>query len=254
MNAATEHGRVWITGAGRGLGAALAAEYAAAGAHVALSARSAAQLEEVRASLPQPGCGTCFAVDVTQYEPLARTIEAIEKAGAIDLAILNAGTYAPMSVEDFSTAGFRDLFEVNVFGVIQCIELLLSPMRARGAGHIAVVASVAGDFGLPYAAPYSASKAALNRICEALRPELEREGVGISIINPGFIRTPLTDKNTFPMPFLIEPDHAAAIIRSGLSRRRFEIRFPWRMGILTRMLGMMPKSLALSLTRRMLRS
>ena len=126
-------------------------------------------------------------------------------------------------------------------------------MRARRRGHIAVVASVAGDIGLPYAASYSASKAALNRICQSLRAELEREGIRISVINPGFVRTPLTSRNTFPMPFLIDANRAADIIRDKLSRGHFNIRFPWQMSVAMRLLAALPPSLTLLLTRRMLR-
>ncbi len=244
---------VWITGASSGLGAALAHTYSAVGAQVALTARSRDRLEACAAALPLPGDGSVYPADVTKRDELFDAISAIEKSAPIDLAILNAGTYIPTNLDDWNTKTIRALFDTNFFSVTTCIELLLPYMRARGRGHIAVVASVAGDIGLPYAASYSASKAALNRICQSLRPELEREGIRISVINPGFVRTPLTSRNAFPMPFLIDADRAADIIRRKLARGCFNIRFPWRMSVAMRLLAVLPPSLTLLLTRRMLR-
>ncbi|MFT4584292.1 MAG: short-subunit dehydrogenase [Gammaproteobacteria bacterium] len=245
--------RVWITGASSGLGAALAKSYSGSGAEVALTARSRERLDECVAALPIPAGSRSYPADVTNREELSAAISGIENAGPIDLAILNAGTYAPTDLDHWNTNAIRDLFETNFFSVTTCIELLLPYMRSRGHGHIAVVASIAGDIGLPYAAPYSASKAALNRVCQSLRPELEREGIAISVINPGFVRTPLTARNTFPMPFLIDADRAADIIRRDLERGRFDIRFPWRMSVAMRLLAALPAPLTLLLTRRMLR-
>ncbi len=253
MNSSQARTHAWITGASSGLGAALANSYSADGAQVALTARSRDRLDACAAALPTPGNGSVHPADVTRRDELSDAISAIENTAPIDLAILNAGTYTPTSLDEWNTASIRDLFETNFFSVTTSIELLLPYMRARGRGHIAVVASVAGDIGLPYAASYSASKAALNRICQSLRPELEREGIRISVINPGFVRTPLTSLNTFPMPFLIDADRAANIIRDKLARGHFEIRFPWRMSVAMRLLAALPPSLTLLLTRRMLR-
>jgi len=244
---------VWITGASSGLGAALANIYAAAGAQVALTARSRDRLDACAAALRTSGRGCVYVADVTKRDELFDAISAIEKIAPIDLAILNAGTYTPTNLDEWNTESTRDLFETNFFSVTTSIELLLPHMRARGRGHIAVVASVAGDIGLPYAASYSASKAALNRICQSLRPELEREGIRISVINPGFVRTPLTSRNTFTMPFLVDANRAADIIRRKLARGHFDIRFPWQMSIAMRLLAALPASLTLLLTRRMLR-
>lgn len=245
--------RVWITGASSGLGLALAKSYASNGADVLLTARSRARLDECMTTLPAPGRGRVYPLDVTNRGELFAGIREIEAAGPIDLAILNAGTYSSMDLDEWNTTAIRDLFETNFFSVTTCIELLLPYMRARSRGHIAVVASVAGDIGLPYAAAYSSSKASLNRICQSLRPELAREGIGISVINPGFIRTPLTARNKFPMPFLIDAEDAAKIVRRELGRGRFEIRFPWRMSIVMRLFAALPDPVTLVLTRWMLR-
>jgi short-subunit dehydrogenase len=157
-----------------------------------------------------------------------------------------------MGIADFDTDVIAELFALNFFAVARGIELLLPHFRARGSGHLAVVGSVAGDIGLPYAGPYSASKAAVMRLCESLRPEFERAGLNLTVVNPGFIKTPLTTRNKFPMPFIISADRAAVIIRRDLARLRFEIRFPLMMNLSVRILAALPKALSGLITRRML--
>jgi short-subunit dehydrogenase len=127
-------------------------------------------------------------------------------------------------------------------------------MMARRGGHIAVVASVAGYVGLPGAAGYGATKAALINMCEALYPELEARNVRISVINPGFVDTPLTQKNDFPMPFIIPVDAAVDHIMAGLTSNRFETVFPWKMALSMKLLAALPARLLFAVTRRMLRS
>ena len=248
-----ENAAVWITGASSGLGEALAHEYSAAGAKVLLSARTKDKLLAVNQALANPG--EIYPCDVTDDYELTTTVQRIlSDSDGIDIAILNAGTYQPVKAADLNSDDARALFEINFFSIIRTLELLIPHMAARGSGHLVVVASVAGDVGLPYAATYSASKSALNRLCESLQPELAAQGVAISVVNPGFVKTPLTDKNDFPMPFLISADEAARIIRRGIEKKRFEIRFPFLMGFLTRRLSRLPKSWLLKITRRMLRS
>lgn len=248
-----ENTSVWITGASSGLGEALAHEYSAAGSKVLLSARTTDKLLAVNQALANPG--EIYPCDVTDDYQLTTTVQRIlSESGGIDVAILNAGTYQPVKAADLNSDDARALFEINFFSIIRTLELLIPHMAARGRGHLVVVASVAGDVGLPYAATYSASKSALNRLCESLQPELAAQGVCISVVNPGFVKTPLTDKNDFPMPFLIAADEAARIIRRGIEKKRFEIRFPFMMGFLTRRLSRLPKSWLLKITRRMLRS
>ncbi|MEQ8233479.1 MAG: SDR family NAD(P)-dependent oxidoreductase [Gammaproteobacteria bacterium] len=245
-------GRVWITGASSGLGAALAREYAAAGASVLLTARRREALDEVAAHCH--GRAATYPADVTVADQLAATLDAIEGDGGLpDLVILNAGTYRPMGLAELDTDAIAELFAINVFAVTRAIELLSPRLRARGHGHIAMTGSVAGDIGLPYAGAYSASKAALVRFAQALRPELAAAGITLSLIEPGFVRTPLTDRNDFPMPFLIEAERAARIIRHGLERGRFRIRFPLRMSLAMRLFAALPEPLSYPLRRRMLR-
>jgi short-subunit dehydrogenase len=144
--------------------------------------------------------------------------------------------------------------KVNFFGTVSCLTALMPAYLAARRGHIAVVSSVAGYRGLPYAAAYGASKAALINMCESLEPELAAHGVRLSLVNPGFVRTPLTDQNSFSMPFLMEVDDAARSMRRGLASGRFEITFPKRFTWLVKGLRLLPIALYLRLTRRLLRS
>lgn len=244
---------VWCTGAGKGIGRALTLEYARRGRTVAASSRTIGDLQGVAAEagdrLVRP-----YPLDVTDAAATAATVAAIETdLGPIDTAIFNAGTHSPSWLSEFSSARFRNLFETNVMGVVHGLDALLPRMRERRAGHIAVVASVAGYAGLPSAAAYGATKAALINMCEALKPELDRIGVRLSVVNPGFVRTPLTDRNPFPMPFLIEPDEAARRIADGIAAGRFEIAFPRRMRWTMKLLRALPYPLFFALTRRLVR-
>lgn len=246
---------VWCTGAGKGMGRSLALALAARGWVVAASARTAADLESLsQEAKAAGGVIQAFPLDVTDEAAVRRCADAVEAAlGPIDLAIFNAGTHTPMGALDFDVGTVRRLVETNVFGSVHGLAAVLPRFIARRGGHVAVVASVAGYRGLPTAAAYGATKAALINMCEALKPELDRHGVRISVINPGFVRTPLTDRNDFPMPFLMEPDAAAARIVSGLKSGRFEITFPRRFTWAMKLLRCLPYALFFPLTRRMVR-
>ena len=247
-----ENKNIWITGASSGLGEALAVEFSKGGANLFLTARSADKLKKVNGALQEPG--EVIPCDVTDNYQLTKAVDQlVALASQVDVAILNAGTYLPTPLDDLNSDDARALFEVNFFSVVRAIELLAPHMKTRRSGHIVVVASVAGDVGLPYAAIYSASKSALNRICESLQPELAEFGVTISVVNPGFIKTPLTDKNDFPMPFLITAEEAARGILAGIAKKQFEIRVPFMMGFMMRRLARLPKKVLLAITRKMLR-
>jgi NAD(P)-dependent dehydrogenase (short-subunit alcohol dehydrogenase family) len=244
---------VWITGAGKGIGRELALALARQGAVVAASARSAADLDALAAS----GAGRIapFPLDVTDAARCAATVARIEaELGLIDQAILNAGTHVPDTAATFTAGPARQVIETNLMGAVHGLAPLMERMIARRRGRIAVVASMAGYAGLPGAAAYGASKAGLIALCEALRPDLARHGVVLQVINPGFVRTPLTDRNDFPMPFMIEAEDAAARILAGLRTDRFEIAFPRRLGILMRLLRRLPYPIFFAVTKRMLRN
>ena len=217
----------WITGASSGIGRALAIHLANAGERVALSARNAEEL----AATAQMSADRMriFPLDVTDRKATAATVAAIERwLGPIDRAVLNAGTHTPMSLEDFSADTARRLMEVNYMGVVHGLEALLPRMRARGRGHVAVVASVAGYRGLPTAAAYGPTKAALINLCESLKPDCDRAGIRLQLVCPGFVDTPLTARNGFSMPDLMPVEDAARELADGLESGGFEIAFPKR--------------------------
>ena len=210
--------RVWITGASMGIGEALARRLARDGAEVVASARSAERLEALAA---EDGDGRIVAwpLDITDHAAVREAVARIEaERGPIDVAVLNAGTHRPVAAADFTAAGLRELMEINVMGTAACLEALMPRMIARGRGRIAVVASVAGYRGLPTSAYYGATKAALINLTESLKFDLDRAGVTIQLIDPGFVKTPLTDRNEFPMPFLISADVAADRIARACAR------------------------------------
>lgn len=244
-------GIAWITGAGSGIGRSLALALAARGWTVAISGRKEAALDMVAAETDGPGSIVPYPVDITNPEATEETVAAIERQlGAIDLAVLNAGTHVPVSAASFSRDDVVALIETNLVGTVNCLAALLPRFVARHGGEIAVTASMTGYRGLPTSAGYGATKAALINTCESLRPELERERVSLRLINPGFVDTPLTRLNRFPMPFLIDADRAAAIILRKLAGRRFEITVPWQMALLLKLLRLLPNRLALAVTRR----
>ena len=248
---------IWITGASKGIGRALALEYAARGCTVAVSARTGAQLDSLRTEALKnghPGAIHPFVLDVTDAAACERAVGDIESAlGPIDQAILNAGTHRPVSVQNFSGAPFHDLMGLNFFGVLNTLEPLMSRFRARRGGTVGVVSSLAGYVGLPGACAYGAGKAALINMCEALKVELDREGVALKLICPGFVKTPLTDQNDFPMPFVIPAERAARHIADGMGSKRFEIVFPFAFAVCMKLLRALPYRLLWPLTRRMVR-
>ncbi len=244
----------WVTGASSGIGRAVALRLAQAGWRVAASARRGDALDSLAAEArAQGGVVVPVPLDVTDAAAVAGAVGRIEEElGPIGLALLNAGTYEPMPAAQFSTGLLRRLLELNLMGTANGLEALLPRMMARGAGRIAVTASLAGYRGLPLAGAYGASKAALMNLAEALRPELQAHGVTLQVVNPGFVRTPLTDRNDFPMPFLVSADQAATAILRGFDSSRFEIAFPWRFAMMLKLARMLPDRLYFRLTARML--
>lgn len=242
----------WCTGAGKGIGRSVAARLARDGMTVAASSRTAEDLESLaRETQSADGRIAPYPLDVTDERAVSAAAEAIERdLGPLDLALLNAGTHTPISAADFDAAVFRKLMETNFMGTVHALAAVLPRFIERRAGHVVVVASVAGYRGLPTASAYGASKAALINMCEALKPDLERDGVRITVINPGFVKTPLTDRNEFKMPFLMEVDDAAARIVDGLKKERFEVTFPKRFTWGMKFARCLPYAAYFALTRR----
>ena len=239
----------WVTGAGKGIGYALALALAHQGWRVAVSARTLGDLEKLVAAAPA-GTIKAYPLDVCDAAATTATIDRIETdLGPIALSILNAGTHVPTPLADFKTTTLQHLVDVNLMGTAHGLAALLG--RARAGDQIAVVASLAGYRGLPGAGAYGATKAALINLTEALKPEADLAGIKLRLINPGFVETPLTAKNTFPMPFLIPVDVATKFIIDGLAGEQFEIAFPRRFTWIMKLLRMLPDSLYFSLTRRL---
>ena len=242
----------WVTGAGKGIGRALALELAVRGWSVAASARTCSDLLSlVNESSDLRGNIYSFPLDVTVEENIGPTVTKIEaEHGPIELAVLNAGTHEVVGATEFQTAIFRRLMDVNFFGTVNCAAEVVPRFCRRNHGHVAVVSSVAGYRGLPTAAAYGATKAALINMCESFYPELALQGVKITVINPGFVRTPLTSKNKFPMPFIIDPATAATRIIAGLESNSFEITFPRRFTWILKVLRILPYAIYFKLMNR----
>src|SRR4051812_7695217 len=187
-------GVAWITGAGSGIGYALAKRLATEGWFVAASARTGRDLDKLAAEVP--GQITAFQLDVTDETACAATAARIaETLGPVDLAIFNAGSYFPTTADNFSIANFRKTVDVNLMGEINCMGQVAPKMVERRAGHIVLMASLTVYVGLPTAASYGATKAAIISMAQAFKPDFDRFGVTISVINPGFVKTPATDRN-----------------------------------------------------------
>jgi short-subunit dehydrogenase len=238
MSTLSKNGVVWITGASTGIGRGLALSFAAEGYKVAVSARSADKLHDLEAISPSI---KAYPLDVTDVSAVSATVSAIEsQSGAIGLAILNAGIWQPMTASRFDLEKARAALDVNYTGALNTLAPVMRLMIERGHGHIALVASVAGYRGLPKSAAYAPTKAALISLAECLYSDLKLKGVTMTVINPGFVATPMTAVNTFPMPFIVSQDDAVKAIRSGLKRGAFEIVFPGRMALLMKMLRVLP--------------
>jgi NADP-dependent 3-hydroxy acid dehydrogenase YdfG len=220
--------RVWITGASSGIGEAIIGPLVARGARVAVSARRADRLAEIAATWQARGKEVrAFPLDVRDLAAVRRTVADIEQAfGGIDLAILNAGGHLPGANRIVDGQQFADNMALNYLGVVYGIDAVLPGMLARGQGHIAGVASAAGFRAVPAAAAYGASKAAVIHMLDSVRFELEPKGIAVTVVNPGYVKTPLTDRNRFPMPFLMPVDRAAEALVQGLEARRREVHFP----------------------------
>ncbi|MBK6865213.1 MAG: SDR family NAD(P)-dependent oxidoreductase [Ideonella sp.] len=234
---------VWLVGASTGIGRATASLLHARGARVFVSARNAALLDEFVAA--HPG-SRAMALDVTDAAALARAAdEVVADTGGIDLVCFCAGHYKAMQATDFDLAEALRHLEVNQAGALKLLGAVLPHLLRRGSGHLSLVASVAGYRGLPRALAYGPTKAALINLAEALHLDLAPLGIGVSVINPGFVETPLTAQNAFAMPALLTPDEAARAIVEGWERGRFEIHFPKRFTLWMKLLRLMPDALYL---------
>jgi NADP-dependent 3-hydroxy acid dehydrogenase YdfG len=234
------NGAAWITGASGGIGRATALRLCSDGWKVYATARSLPDLDTLKQEARGSGQIIPVAGDVTDPVAMTEIVDEIVREQPLALAILNAGLYTPMRAETFRSATARSMFDVNLGGVANGLEPVLAHMIACRSGHVAITASVAGYRGLPDAAAYSATKAGLIAMAEALAMDLVDLGVRISVINPGFVETKATSVNAFEMPFLMSPEDAAKRIVEGLKRPGFEIVFPRRFALILRLVGVLP--------------
>ncbi len=233
---------ILITGATSGIGAALARDYAAPGVRLVLSGRNAERLEAVAADARAAGADVeAEIVDVTDAEATARWVEAADDAVPLDLAIANAGISGGTFGGGESVARASAIFATNMNGVVNTLHPAAERMVARGQGQVVIVSSMAGFRGIPGAPAYSASKAAARAWGDAMRGRLKPKGVTVSIVCPGFVRTPMTDVNQYRMPMLMEVDKAASLISRRLARGDALIAFPWPVHMFVRLMAALPR-------------
>ncbi len=231
-----------ITGASSGIGAALAQAYAQSGVTLGLIGRDVDRLEKVAESCRRNGASVlCGQVDVTDHARMAQWLIEFDRNNPIELLIVNAGICADTGLgQSENGEQTRQIFSVNVMGMINTLLPIIPLFKERKKGQIALVSSLAGFRGLPNAPAYSATKGIVRLYGEGLRAELSACNIALTVVCPGFVKTPLTDKNDFYMPFLMSADKAAQIIRSGLQKRKKVIVFPFVFGLCVRILALFP--------------
>jgi short-subunit dehydrogenase len=221
--------RYWLVGASEGLGHALAQKLSGAGAELILSARNAETLAAAVASLP--GKASALPVDVGSSDSVAA---AAAELGDLDGMVFLAGVYWPMRAQDWDAKAAEAMADINFTGCVRAVGAALPGMVARGRGHIVITGSLSGFRGLPGAIGYAASKAGTMVLAESMYADLRKTGIAVQLANPGFIRTRLTAKNDFTMPFIMEPDQAADIMFRHMASDRFKISFPTMFSLLFR--------------------
>lgn len=254
MSQRKEPARALVTGASSGIGAALSRRLGARGIEVWLAARRMELLEaEVARIQAAGGRAHALALDVSDAEATVKRLTALdEETGGIDLVVANAGIGGERGAQQISRcswADVRDLFQVNLLGATATLVPFIPRMLARGHGQLVGVSSIAADCPGPRHAPYGASKAALTFFLEAADMELRPKGVAVTVVHPGFVRTPMTATIKDPMPFLVEVEDAAAIIDRGIRRRARMVRFPWPLGALARFGNALPRAARAALLR-----
>lgn len=227
----------WIVGASEGLGREIARQLAAQGADLILSARSEGRLTSLAQELPS---ARVLALDVTDQTSVRHAEKAL---GAIDGVVYNVGTYEPMRTQNWDTDKALQMVDVNLLGAMRVLGAIIPDFIARQQGDITLIGSLAGYRGLPASVGYSTSKAGLVSLAETLRFDLRGSGVVVRLVNPGFIKTRLTDKNDFRMPQLMQPDAAAARVVRAMGKKRFRTDFPAPFSWVIRLIHWLPDAL-----------
>jgi NADP-dependent 3-hydroxy acid dehydrogenase YdfG len=243
---------IWLTGASSGIGEALAENLAPLCTHLYISARSAEKLSHLENAFSNI---TAIAADITDEASLAAAVAQIQaEAGRLDTVIANAGTCEYVDVNQFDTALFRRVLETNVLGLVNTVGAALPLLKQSKRGYIVGVSSSVAMLAMPRAQAYGSSKAAVTHFLESMKADLTPLGLDVSVVSPGFVKTPLTDVNDFPMPMRITADQAAKEIVKGLRKRTWHIHFPKRFTFILWMLGHLPAFLRHKITAAMSRS
>ena len=241
--------KIWITGASSGIGKALALKFAEKGWQVAASARRESLLNEMSKSNKNI---FSFPLDVTDNEKCKEVFNKIkEKFNEIDISVFCTGIHDPKSEKKLNLESIRKIMNVNFFGTINSINAVYDYFKEKKSGHISIVSSVAGYRGLPTGGGYCASKAALTSYAESLYFDMKRFNVRVTVVSPGFIKTPMTDQNDFPMPMIVSAEFAADEMFKGLTQSKaFEIHFPKKFTYIMKILKIMPNWLYLKLVKK----
>ena len=243
--------KIWITGASSGIGKAVAEKFASEGWKVAVSARR----KEILNNMAQDQNIRSFPLDVTNRDQINNVFKNIlNEFGDLDLCLFSSGTYEPKDEQNINSDKIRNVMNINFLGVIDCVKSVEEYFKNKKSGHISIVSSIAGYRGLPNSSGYGPSKAALTNFSESIYFDFKKFGVRVSVISPGFIKTPLTDKNEFPMPFLRTPEYAAEKIFNGLVKSNaFEIHFPKGLTLTLKFLRILPYKLYLFLVDKLVK-
>ena len=243
--------KIWITGASSGIGKAVAEKFASEGWRVAVSARR----KEILENMAKNQNIFSFPLDVTDQEQINNIFKNIlSQFGSLDLCLFSSGTYEPKDEQKIDPEKIRNVINVNFLGVIDCVKAVEEYFKNKKSGHISIVSSIAGYRGLPNSSGYGPSKAALTNFCESIYFDFKKFGVRVSVISPGFIKTPLTEKNEFPMPFLKTVDYAADKVFNGLVKTNaFEIHFPKGLTLTLKFLRILPYKIYLFLVDKLVK-
>jgi len=243
--------KIWITGASSGIGKAAAEKFAKEGWKVAVSARRKVLLDE----LAKDQNITSFPLDVTNRDQINKVFKSIlNEFGDLDICLFSSGTYEPKDEQNIDPDKIKNVMNINFLGVIDCVKAVEDFFKNKQSGHISIVSSIAGYRGLPNSSGYGPSKAALTNFSESIYFDFKKYKVKVSVVSPGFIKTPLTDKNEFPMPFLRSPEFAAEKIYNGLmNSNSFEIDFPKQLTLTLKFLRILPYRIYLFLVDKLVK-
>ena len=243
--------KIWITGASSGIGKSVAEKFANEGWKVAVSARRKELLDELAKNTNI----VSFPLDVTNRNQINEVFKNIlDNFGELDICLFSSGTYEPKDEQNIDPDKIKNVININFLGVIDCVKSVERYFKDKKSGHISIVSSIAGYRGLPNSSGYGPSKAALTNFSESIYFDFKKFGVRVSVVSPGFIKTPLTDKNEFPMPFLKTPEYAAEKIFNGLVKSSaFEIHFPKGLTLTLKFLRILPYRLYLFLVDKLVK-